>query len=321
MLRQILIGIVTLSIMFTIGCDSDDKKEVVDESITMNTEDIGIDSYYFNLNNGSFSETYDLKFEAAGQGYQIVLNNAAGVYAMEADTNDFDAAIVPSSPFSSDTADASIYVIGENWMDENTYDPSDHSIDGNGTIYFVRTANYEIVKLEVISGSPTSFIIKYAIESDTDIFGDAVTKTINYSSSSPEYFDFTGESEITDSNWDVAILTMPVYAPGMGNIYMPTIKMNFGRNVKVSVLTDTAYEEITEVPSDIILVMDSAVNSHLGYEGVNEVLVYHPEPPYNHKVIVENPDYIYIFETPEGSFKLKFDEYGSGALIFTYVML
>jgi len=48
------------------------------------------------------------------------------------------------------------------------------------------------------------------------------------------------------------------------------------------------------------------------------VLVYHPEPPYNHKVIVENPGYVYIIDTGNYVYKLQFKLYNSGIMLFSY---
>jgi hypothetical protein len=48
------------------------------------------------------------------------------------------------------------------------------------------------------------------------------------------------------------------------------------------------------------------------------VLWYHPEPPYNHKVVVENPELIYLFDTGTVVYKFMFNEYTSGILSFKY---
>jgi len=49
--------------------------------------------------------------------------------------------------------------------------------------------------------------------------------------------------------------------------------------------------------------------------------VYHPEPPYNHQVIVENPDYVYLLNTGNGFYKLRFIDYSSGIILFEYECL
>ncbi|MEE9466068.1 MAG: HmuY family protein [Candidatus Neomarinimicrobiota bacterium] len=53
-----------------------------------------------------------------------------------------------------------------------------------------------------------------------------------------------------------------------------------------------------------------------------EVLTYHPEPPYNHKVIVENANYVYIVDTEDGDYyKVQFLDYASGAVLLQYMAL
>ncbi len=314
--KRVFVGAATILLFALIGCSSSTNLNQTTNGMTVNTEDISQSGYYFNLESGNFENTWDLKFELSGMNYLVSLNNAAGVCGKVADTSSFSAATLPSTAFRSDTTTDQNYLIGGDWMDLNTYNPTDHSIQGNGQVYFIRTSNYEIIKLRILSGSPSTFVIEYAI--DNDGFSTPDTAEIPYTSDSPAYFDFTSGSTMTPSDWDLGILTQPVYAEGFGTVYMPTIQLNSLRNVRVDIVTDQMFSDLVELPTDTTWISDSGTDHPLGYEGSNEVLVYHPEPPYNHKVIIENPDYVYLFETPDGFFRLTFDDYGSGAVVFTY---
>lgn len=315
-MNRIVTGVLLLLMLFMTGCETDSNNQDPNLGITVNTEDIGQTGYFFNLDNGSFTSSWDLKFELVNQTYLIALNNTAGVYGMLADTNDFAIAELPSAPFRSDSTADNDYLIGGNWMDMDTYNPSDHSIQGNGQIYFIRTVDYEIVKLEILSGSPTEFSFVYSV--DENGFTSPDTVVIPYGSGQPALFDFTAAEVIDETAWDIGLLTQPVYAPDMGNMYMPTVHLNYDRAVMVAVLPESDFESIIEVPADIEWNADTSSARMLGYGGTYEILVYHPEPPYNHKVIVENPDYVYLVNSPDGIFKLQFEEYGDGAIVFVY---
>jgi hypothetical protein len=88
-------------------------------------------------------------------------------------------------------------------------------------------------------------------------------------------------------------------------------------NVKVTILENTNYADVIDSPTSGWL-EDTYNNRPLAYNGEHMVLVYHPEPPYNHKVIVENPELIYLFDTGTVAYKFMFNEYNSGIISFKY---
>ena len=298
-----------LLLFITIGCEdnNDDDGNIL---ISAHSGDIQISAQLFSFDDNEFVDTYDLKFEYENQNYLVKLNPSAQVVAIKADTT-FDEAELPPYGYSTDSS--TVYVIGDSWMDMSTYNPTDHSIQGNGQVYFVRTTNYEWIKLEILSGSPTTFSFKYASETTA-----AQTVNLDYADGDPTYFNFSTAGEINPEDWELGLVTIPVYTgPEMGTIYMPSVLYNIGKGVEVTVLTDNLFDDVTSIPTNATWITDS---QELGYEGTAEVLVYHPEPPYNHQVIVENDNYIYIFKTAVGDYKVQFNEYDD-VVIFDFAEL
>ena len=89
-------------------------------------------------------------------------------------------------------------------------------------------------------------------------------------------------------------------------MYMPSILFKSIDGVEVTVVTDQEFTDVTSVPSGNTWLTDGSVT---GYDGLAEILVYHPEPPYNHQVLVENQEYIYIYKTGSNYYKVQFLEY------------
>ncbi|MBC8400561.1 MAG: hypothetical protein H8E14_03635 [Candidatus Marinimicrobia bacterium] len=295
-----------LLLFITIGCE-DKNDDDVNILISAHSGDIQISAQLCSFDDNEFVDTYDLKFEYENQNYLVKLNPSAQVVAVKADTT-FDEAELPPYGYSTDTS--STLVIGDSWMDTN---PADQSIQGNGQVYFVRATNYEWIKLEILSGSPTAFSFKYATETTTP-----QTVNLTYADGDPAYFNFASAGEIEPEDWELGFVTLPVYAgPTMGTVYMPSVIYNIDKGVEVTVITDKLFEDVTSIPTGATWITDS---QELGYEGSAEVLVYHPEPPYNHQVIVENDNYIYIFKTETGDYKVQFNEYDD-VVIFDFAEL
>lgn len=306
-----------MSNIFWIGCeDSNDDKKT---GIEVYTDDINLKPQLYNFESMQFVSTYDLKFMAGNMSYLVEMNSAAGVMAAVDNEAGFDHATKPLSGYMADSADL---VIGDQWMDINTYNPSDHSIQTNGAVYFLRTMDYEWVKFMVLSATPTAFNIQYAIQVDDSTFGTIQTLTINYSDIEPTYFDFTNGSSVTPVDWSMSFLTVPIYSPETGTVfYMPTVLLNYDMSIYVAILKDTPYESVIEIPSNVTWMQDSSSARILDVNGENSTFVYHPEPPYNHQVIVENPDYVYLLNTGNGFYKLRFIDYSSGIILFEYECL
>ncbi len=301
--------------LLVVACETDSKQESFPENMTLNTEDITAYGHYFNFTDRTFNDPYDISFSAGQNGYLVKLNSRAGVRAMKADSMDFASAVPAMAPYAGDSSATGYYVIGGTWMDESTYNPQDHSLQGNGSVWFIRTTDYGIVKFEVLWANPDSIHFRYAFQNDTG-FDPEQAKAMAFHETEDTEFDFTtGDSPVTTS-WDIAFYTLPVFVPEMGNLFMPHVAL--GNQVQVALVTEGNFDDMVAVPEGLEWLRDTDDSSVLGYMGRYMVLVYHPEPPYNHKVIVENPGYIYFIQTETALYRFRFDDYGSGALIFTF---
>jgi len=248
--------------------------------------------------------------------YLVALNSAAGVVAAVDTQGDFQNAVLPLTGFQ---PDSSSYIIGNRWMDISTYDPSDHSIQGNGLVFFIRSSDYEWVKFKVQSASPSLFTIQYALATSDSTFADPVVAEVPYATDSPAYYDFSTDTTVTPEPWHLGFVTIPVYSPEVGSIfYMPSVLLNYEDSVQVAILKDQDYQSVSAVPDDVTWLTDTGNLRHLGYNQPEAVLVYHPEPPYNHKVIVENPNYVYLLKVGGQIYKLQFLDYSAGVLMFKY---
>ncbi len=303
--------------MVIVGCDTatDPNPSITSEQII--TQDITATPTFFNLSTGLTVETWDLAFTTGTQSYFVDLNQDAGTTVTQGDGAPFDSAAVPGSAYFCSDTGASL-AIGDSWMDISTYNPTDHSISGNGMVYFIRSADYQMVKFEILSASPQAFQIRWALENADHSFGAVQNATVNYDSELPAYWDFSSGSAITPENWDFGLVSLPITVPGAGTFYMPSVQLNMARITRVAILPDITLESLTELPDEVDWLEIDGNNQIFGYGGAQEILVYHPEPPYNHKVIVEHPEQLIILETVEGQYKVQFQEYSSGVTLFTY---
>ena len=310
-----LFTLFTLSAFLMLGCEdpaNDDENDPVDQT---HTEDINVAPQFLDLESAVFSTIdYDLSFESGQMSYVIKMNVSAGVLALASDTIDFATDRLPALGYATDGGDL---VIGDTWMDISTYNPADHSIGGNNMVYFIRTADYHWVKMRVLAGTTSSFSIEYALYDENSGYGTTQSATISYSTGAPGLFSFGQQSTIPATVWDLALATTPEYSDELEtNFYMPTILLNAA--TKVAMVENTTFDELTTVPDGLTWIQDSGSDHPFGNAGAHQVLVYHPEPPYNHKVIVEHPEIIYIVETAETTFKLQFDDYSSGIVLFKF---
>jgi len=279
--------------------------------------DINEAPYFFQFESEDFNETvYDLTFSLGSMEYLVGLNSTAGVLAYGTDTLDFSVEDVPVVEY---TADSSDMVIGSSWMDISTYNPLDHSIASNQMIYFLRTVDYQWVKMRVVSATPSLFNIEYAIYTDGSGYGAVESVSVAYASDAPSHYSLTNGIVTQANTWDMAMATTPEFSTELGSyFFMPTILFNHEKGVEVAIIDDQDYSAITEVPENVTWIMDSSSDHSFGNGGTNQVLVYHPEPPYNHKVIVENPALVYLVSTSSQTYKLQFKEYSSGIVVFDY---
>jgi len=354
--KSIIIGLIGI-IGFIPACvDSSKNDEIESNSVEVITDDLNFSPHYTNLvTQSSETNTYDIKFffgpyliGGTNYGsYFVGLNQGAVVKAALDSTHNFESAELPITwcvdaecpPYENpnlgfdiyddtDELDSTHYVIGANWADLGSYGfDGGHGIASfDSTVYFIYSANYEWVKFSVNWASPDSFSVKYALQNSDGTFGDTQEimaggyTTLAYYNY--VYFDFSTGSIIEPDEWHVGFTASPVYSEELKSMqYVPYVLFNSDIGVKVSIINDVAFDELLEVPGTVDWLETPGDFIQFGYEGDREILVYHPEPPYNHKVIVENPEYVYIIDTGSGIYKLTFpneDSYDGGILQYIY---
>ncbi len=300
------------------SCDSNDDK---DEATQVTSSDINSEGQYFSFDVGDFVESYDVSFTSQTDpfpAYIVKLNAAAGVYAYIDTAGTFDTATKPAGGFETDSTASPL--IGYSWY---TYDPVTHAIPTNGDVYFVRCSDGTWAKMALDAASDGAFSFRYAIEQADDSFGATQTVTDLSATDAPAYFDISAGTSGTPVDWHMGLVTIPVYDPGSGaTFYMPSVLVNYENSTQVGVITDQDFEDVSSVPAGITWLEETAETRSIGYGAALEVLTYHPEPPYNHQVIVENADYVYIVDTGDGDYyKVQFLEYDSGVALLQYMAL
>ena len=314
--KLILTTIVMALVAF--GCESND--DPVTDGTSVATPSIKEAPYYFSLTTGAaVSDVPDVILKMVGQSYTVALNAAANISAaVRGDSSDFASATYSTSDMSQFDGDTSL-VIGDGWMDISTYNPTDHSISNNGTFYFVRAADYSIVKLLVNSGTPTQFNLKVAVSSDGSSFPAATDLTFAYSADAQSPVSLTrGTVVATPGDWHIGLITAPVAGAPFP---MQSVVINYENSTQVGVVTGQAFDAIDGAPADIVWLSDSGTIRPLAYTGSNEVITYSGAP--DHTVYIVDPDLVYIINTSGGMYKLQIVNYDqpSGIVEFTYAAL
>lgn len=296
-----------------IGCE--DKKDETTASTELMTSDIDIVGQYFDLGTERYVDPYDVAFD---DDYGVHLNGAAKVLTTVAEGVTFEAATLPTSGYTWDTTDT--LAIGGGWYDYNFVT---HAFVVRDNVYFIRTSNYNWVKLAVDSIDGSTYYIRYATMAADSSFPTVEFETVvGTSGLTTVNLD---DATVVNTQWQVGFVTSPIFAgPTVGYMYMPEVITNYNNGVTVGIITNVVYEDITsDNISDITTWLSDTAELHpLGYEASQEVLVYHPEPPYNHKVIVENSDYSYIIDDGSGIYyKVRFLDNASGIVLWEYAPL
>ncbi|MBT6159290.1 MAG: hypothetical protein HOH91_05055 [Candidatus Marinimicrobia bacterium] len=354
--KILMIGLV-ISTFFIPACIDSSKVDDDDTSTSIEiiTDDLNISPHYVNLSIQSMDvQPYDIKFFFGPYftdgvnygGYFVGLNQGAVVKAALDSTHDFETAELPISWCTAadcpsygnpgllydvydeaDEIDSTHYVIGADWSSLSTYGQvTEHSISSyDSTVYFIYTADYEWVKFAINWADQDSFSVQYALQNSDGTFGNTQEIIANgYGGGyyNYVYFDFDIGLLIKPSDWHVGFITSPVYSEELESLqYVPYVLFNSEIGVKVSVIDDIPFDELSEVPEAVTWLETPSDFITFGYEGSREVLVYHPEPPYNHKVIVENPEYVYLIDVGSTIYKLSFpneDSYDSGILQYIF---
>lgn len=322
-LRNIILPIMTILLMW--GCEDSSPQNgllVVEEVVTPN---INLAPYYFSFASGSAADnlpdvTFKLDTTASPSLYVVEINSAAGVAAIVDTNGDFTNGVAePGGTLEYD--DATTLVIGANWMDPSTYNLADNSsISSNGIFYYLRLASYEVVKFEVTKGSTIEYDIRYAIQSNDSTSGSLVSKTIPYTRTEPATFDFNTGAVLDPVEWNMGLVLVPVYFAPFDQIFpTPAVIVNYANDTQVGVLTNAIFDDVDSVPANMNWQSEDAESRPFGYLGAYEVLVYHPDLQ---KVLVENPDYVYIIDTGDGKFfKMRFVAWEAGIIQFDYAEL
>ncbi len=309
-----------LTVLFLVACEESNPVDQTDSQDQVHTQDINLAPQFFKLGDGSSVSTdYDLTFQSGGMAYEVMLHSTAGVLAAATDTLAFDTNLFPAVGF---LPDSSEMVIGSSWMDASTYNPANHGISSNAMVYFLRTTDYRWVKFRVLSATPEEFQCEYAMYNDDAGYETPTTVTIPYSSEAPARFSFASGGVVEPADWDLAFATTPEFSMELQtNFFMPTLLLNALAGVRCAVLDDAEFEDVLDLPGNVEWLDLSTQHHPLGNQGSHQVIVYHPEPPYNHQVIIEAPERIYFIETGNTTYKLQFDTYSSGIVLFHYAAL
>jgi formylmethanofuran dehydrogenase subunit A len=124
----------------------------------------------------------------------------------------------------------------------------------------------------------------------------------------PYYFNFS-DGAINSTNWHLSYQNLDA---GGGN-YMPSFLLN--NTVMLNVDEASTFEDISQSPETNLF---APSNGKLGYGGDNEVLIYDMQ---SHKISVSDSNYIIYDTVSHKVFKIRFDEYSSGVVIFRFAEL
>lgn len=292
------------------GCE-----EPVESGMLVTSPNIASGPFYFSLaNSAQVTDIPDVTFKleggfAAGDIYIVELNSPANVAAWVETSGDFATAMVDSgNPIQFDAGTE--YVIGNNWMDLGTHDPTDNRISANSTFYFIRTADYAIVKFRVMSATPAEFIFQYATLIGDTVFATITEKTVAYSADAPTHFDFSQNRVVTPGQWHMGVVALPgsVSLP-----FMPAILWNYGAGTRVAVINSQTFGEVNAAPANPTWLEESDTNRPTTYGGTHEILSYRSS---DQTVYLSNAHRVYIVDLGTDAaafFKLQFIRYDTTA--------
>ena len=119
------------------------------------------------------------------------------------------------------------------------------------------------------------------------------------------YYNLTIAAEDTNT-WHVSLQNIDAG----GGYYMPSIVLN--NSVMVTIDTSVNFDELEEIPSNDQWSTDISI---VAYGGDNEVLNYDQT---NHTISVSNDNILIYIPTTHQVFKLHFDEYSDGIVLFQF---
>lgn len=305
---------VIIGVIWTFSCSTPVQTGLIGTPIT--TPDIMGVPYYFSFSTEiAVSDVHHMTFKAEGQSFIAILNSDAGISATVVANGDFQSGM-PSANASWMMDTDTDYVIGDQWMDVSTYNPADTSISSNGNLYFVRLGGYALLKLMIVSATPSRYNIKYAIGTFDGIFGSTQDITVPFVDAGTNFNFYTSAVDTTLTVWHMGITTEAV---GATAIPVPSVVFNYDQIDSIAVITDRNFVSITSVPSAANWLEST---QPLSYTGNYAVFQYDASGIPDEQITIKNPDYSYLIElTPGDFYKFRFVGYDSSLVKFEYIQL
>jgi|TARA_B100000315_G_scaffold191566_1_gene181807 hypothetical protein len=156
----------------------------------------------------------------------------------------------------------------------------------------------------------TIFIACVEEDNNKDDSLDVISVTTSDVNEGSYYYNLVTTSEAADTaTWHLSFQNIDVG----GGYYMPSIILS--DSVMVAVYNTISFDEISVIPEDVEWSTEVGIVS---YGGDNEVISYDME---THVISVSDENYMIYDTTTHKVFKLHFDEYSSGILLFNFAEL
>ena len=147
-------------------------------------------------------------------------------------------------------------------------------------------------------------------DKDSDIVNSIVINevTTDNVNDGPYYYHFEN-GKVDSSSWHLSYRNLDAG----GGMYMPSFSLN--SNVMVGIFNSITFDQIETSPDAEIF---SPSSGRLSYGGANAVLNYDMVA---HKISVSDDNYVIYSTITNKVYKLHFDEYSSGVVMFRYAEL
>ena len=137
------------------------------------------------------------------------------------------------------------------------------------------------------------------------VINEVTTDNVN---DGPYYYHFEN-GKVDSSSWHLSYRNLDAG----GGMYMPSFSLN--SNVMVGIFNAITFDQIETSPDAEIF---SPSSGRLSYGGANAVLNYDMVA---HKISVSDDNYVIYSTITNKVYKLHFDEYSSGVVMFRYAEL
>tara|TARA_B110000438_G_C15795146_1_gene642518 strand:- start:35 stop:547 length:513 start_codon:yes stop_codon:yes gene_type:complete len=137
------------------------------------------------------------------------------------------------------------------------------------------------------------------------VINEVTTDNVN---DGPYYYHFEN-GKVDSSSWHLSYRNLDAG----GGMYMPSFSLN--SNVMVGIFNSITFDQIETSPDAEIF---SPSSGRLSYGGANAVLNYDMVA---HKISVSDDNYVIYSTITNKVYKLHFDEYSSGVVMFRYAEL